>query len=214
MTSLESLVKRGIDMAVSAGLLIVLSPPLIVIAAIVRVAFGRPVLFTQLRPGLRGDLFTIFKFRTMTNDHDDQGRLRPDEERLNRIGRFLRSSSLDELPELFNVLRGEMSLVGPRPLLVEYLDRYNPRQALRHRVRPGITGWCQVNGRNALSWEDKLELDSWYVEHWNLWLDLRILFATVKAVASRRGISGHGHATMPPFLGPVVDQSGQARQLV
>jgi lipopolysaccharide/colanic/teichoic acid biosynthesis glycosyltransferase len=194
-------VKRAIDIAGAAVGLIVLSPVIAAVAVLVRVRMGRPVLFRQERPGRHGHLFTVYKFRTMTDDRDDEGQLLPDEQRITRMGWFLRSTSLDELPELVNVLVGDMSLVGPRPLMVEYLDRYTPRQALRLEFRPGITGWCQVNGRNSGSWDDKLELDAWYAENWSVALDLRILASTVKAVARREGIANEGHATMPAFLG-------------
>lgn len=196
------MLKRTVDVVVAGVVLIVLSPVLLLIAALVRVLLGRPVFFAQERPGLHGDLFTIYKFRTMTVARDQDGALLPDGQRLTHLGRFLRSTSLDELPELLNVLRGDMSLVGPRPLLPDYLDRYSPRQALRHDVRPGLTGWSQVKGRNSLNWDEKLELDAWYVEHRGFVLDLRILAATIGAVLSRRGIANHGHATMPPFPGP------------
>jgi lipopolysaccharide/colanic/teichoic acid biosynthesis glycosyltransferase len=199
-------VKRVLDVVGAGCALIVLSPVLGVVAVLVRVLLGRPVLFAQDRPGLHDQIFTIHKFRTMTDNRDEHGHLRPDEQRLTGLGRFLRSTSVDELPELFNVLCGDMSLVGPRPLMVDYLDRYTARQAIRHDVRPGLTGWCQIKGRNSPSWDDKLELDAWYVEHWSLLLDLRILMATVKAVLFREGITNEGHATMPPFLGSLVEQ--------
>jgi len=194
-------VKRSLDFVVSLAGLVLLSPLLLVLAIMVRVFIGHPVLFTQVRPGLGGRLFRIFKFRTMTNRRDERGELLPDAQRLTRFGRFLRASSLDELPELFNVLKGDMSLVGPRPLLIEYLDRYTPEQARRHEVRPGITGWAQVNGRNALSWEEKFALDVWYVDHRSLSLDLKILWKTLVSVVRREGISSEGHATMPVFMG-------------
>jgi len=194
-------VKRVLDIAVSLVGLILLSPLLLVLALLVGVMIGNPVLFTQVRPGLGGRLFRIFKFRTMTNKRDERGELLPDEQRLTRLGRFLRASSLDELPELFNVLKGDMSFVGPRPLLIEYLDRYSPEQARRHEVRPGITGWAQVNGRNALSWEEKFALDVWYVDHQSFLLDLKILWKTLVSVVRREGISSEGHATMPVFMG-------------
>jgi lipopolysaccharide/colanic/teichoic acid biosynthesis glycosyltransferase len=162
---------------------------------------GRPVLFRQLRPGLHGEPFEMIKLRTMRDAVDRSGRPLPDAERLTPIGRFLRASSLDELPELWNVLRGEMSLVGPRPLLVRYLPRYSPEQARRHAVRPGVTGWAQVNGRNAADWETKFQLDVWYVDHWSLALDLKILARTILAVLRRDGISAPGDATMPEFQG-------------
>ncbi|MBE3584482.1 MAG: sugar transferase [Limnochordaceae bacterium] len=204
---MNRLAKRGLDIIGAVIGLALLSPLLLVIAAVVRVALGRPVLFRQIRPGLQGKPFTLYKFRTMRDVCDAAGRLLPDEERLTRFGRFLRSTSLDELPELFNVLRGNMSLVGPRPLLMEYLNRYTPEQARRHEVKPGITGWAQVNGRNSLSWEDKFRLDVWYVDHWNLWLDLKILCITVLKVFRREGISAPGSATMPEYR-PDLDHPG------
>lgn len=166
----------------------------------------RPILFHQLRAGLYGRPFWLYKFRTMTDARDSNGRLLPDEQRLTRFGRWLRSTSLDELPELWNVLKGDMSLVGPRPLLVEYLDRYSPEQARRHEMKPGLTGWAQVNGRNALSWEEKFRLDVWYVDNWSIWLDFKILWLTLVKVLTRDGISAHGHATMPEFKGSAVQQ--------
>ncbi len=193
--------KRVIDVVGAGGGLVVLSPLLAVLAVAVRTRLGRPVLFTQLRTGLDGRLFRIYKFRSMTVARDADGTLLPDGERITPFGRFLRSSSLDELPELLNVVKGDMSLVGPRPLLPEYLGLYSERQRRRLEMRPGITGWCQVKGRNSLSWDDKLELDAWYVEHWSLALDLRILAATVRAVLRREGISADGEVTMPIFRG-------------
>jgi len=193
--------KRTFDLLVSLILLILLSPLLLVIAVLVRIKLGRPVLFSQERPGLHGKLFRLFKFRTMRDLRGPEGRLLPDDERLTKFGRFLRASSLDELPELFNVLKGEMSLVGPRPLLVAYLERYTPEQARRHEVLPGITGWAQVNGRNALSWEAKFKLDVWYVDNRSFWLDLKILFLTVWKALKREGISAPGSATAPEFMG-------------
>jgi sugar transferase EpsL len=176
-------------------------PLLAVLALLVRIRLGSPVFFRQDRPGLGGRIFPLRKFRTMTDARDAHGQLLPDADRLVPFGRWLRSTSLDEIPEMFNVLRGEMSLVGPRPLLVRYLDRYTPEQARRHEVPPGITGWAQVQGRNALSWEDKFRLDVWYVDHASLALDLRILFLTVARVWQREGIAAQGHATMPEFEG-------------
>jgi len=193
--------KRAFDLVVSLLALILLSPLLGLLALLVRLRLGAPVLFRQLRPGLHGQPFTLYKFRTMTDARDAQGALLPDAERLTPLGRFLRSTSLDELPELFNVLKGEMSLVGPRPLLMEYLPRYTPEQLRRHEVRPGITGWAQVNGRNALSWEEKFALDVWYVEHHSFWLDLKILWLTLVKTLRREGIAAEGHATMPKFMG-------------
>ena len=174
-------------------------PVLAVVAALVRWKLGSPVFFRQQRPGYHERIFALIKFRTMTDARDAAGQLLSDAARLTPFGRWLRATSLDELPELLNVLRGEMSLVGPRPLLVEYLPRYEPEQRRRHEVRPGLTGWCQVNGRNALSWEQKFALDVWYVDHETLWLDLKILFMTVGQVLFRKGISASDHATMPEF---------------
>jgi lipopolysaccharide/colanic/teichoic acid biosynthesis glycosyltransferase len=194
-------VKRFLDLvAVVAGSLVWI-PLLAVLAALVRLRLGRPVFFRQTRPGRDGKPFALIKFRTMTDERDADGRLRPDADRLTPFGRWLRATSLDELPELLNVLRGEMSLVGPRPLLTQYLDRYTPEQARRHEVRPGLTGWAQVNGRNALSWEAKFALDVWYVDHRSLRLDLEILARTVGQVLRREGINATGEATMPEFLG-------------
>ena len=195
------IVKRVFDLVVAAVAGIVLSPLLVLLAVMVRGKLGRPVLFTQERPGLHGRPFTLLKFRTMTNERGSDGALLPDDERLPPFGRFLRSTSLDELPELWNVIRGDMSLVGPRPLLMAYLDRYSPRQARRHEVRPGITGWGQVNGRNAPSWQERLEMDVWYVENRTFWLDFRILLRTIVAVVRRDGVTADGHATVPYFPG-------------
>ena len=193
--------KRLFDIFVSAGALIVLSPLMVCLALLIRVKLGAPVLFSQVRPGLNTVPFRMYKFRSMTNARDAHGSLLPDAERLTPFGKFLRASSLDELPELFNILRGDMSLVGPRPLLMEYLPLYSARQARRHEVRPGLTGWAQVNGRNALSWDEKFELDVWYVENRSFALDLKILWLTMLTVIRRKGISSDGHATMPPFTG-------------
>jgi lipopolysaccharide/colanic/teichoic acid biosynthesis glycosyltransferase len=193
--------KRLFDFTVAFFALLVLALPLLVLAWLIRRKLGSPVLFKQVRPGLRGQPFTMVKFRTMTDERAPDSALLPDAQRLTPFGRFLRASSLDELPELWNVLKGEMSLVGPRPLLMEYLSLYTPEQARRHEVRPGITGWAQVNGRNAISWEDKFALDVWYVDHRSLWLDVRILWMTVKKVLVRDGISAAGEATMPRFTG-------------
>lgn len=193
--------KRIFDLLLAALGLVILSPILLLAALLVRIYHGSPVIFTQKRPGFKGTPFHIYKFRTMTDARDKDGNLRPDSERLTRLGRFLRASSLDELPELFNVLRGEMSIVGPRPLLMQYLARYNPEQARRHDALPGITGWAQVNGRNAITWEDKFRLDVWYVDHWSLWLDIQIIFLTVWKVFKREGISQPGHATAEEFMG-------------
>ena len=193
--------KRLFDMAAVVLSAWVWLPLLAVVAVLVRVKLGRPVFFQQERPGLGGKIFRMVKFRTMTDERDATGALLPDTVRLVPFGRWLRASSLDELPELLNVLKGEMSLVGPRPLLVRYLDRYSPEQARRHAVRPGITGWAQVNGRNAISWEEKLRLDVWYVDKRTFWLDLKILWLTLRKVLWREGISAVGDATMPEFMG-------------
>jgi lipopolysaccharide/colanic/teichoic acid biosynthesis glycosyltransferase len=195
------LLKRLFDLVLTIPGLVLISPLLLLLALLVWLYHGWPVLFRQPRPGYRGQPFEIYKFRTMTDARDPQGSLLPDSQRLTRLGRFLRSTSLDELPELFNVLRGEMSLVGPRPLLMQYLERYSPEQARRHHVLPGITGWAQVNGRNALTWEDKFRLDVWYVDHWSLGLDLKILFLTFWKWSRREGISQPGHATAEEFKG-------------
>ena len=198
---MRGIVKRIFDIVVSLLALLALSPLLAVLALQVRRKLGRPGLFRQSRPGLHERSFEIRKFRTMTDDRDTDGNLLADSERLLSFGRFLRSTSLDELPELWNVLKGEMSLVGPRPLLMEYLDLYSEEQARRHEVRPGITGWAQVNGRNALTWEEKFDLDVWYVDNHSLWLDLKILILTIARVFKREGVSQEGHATMERFQG-------------
>ena len=177
------------------------SPVLVIVAVLVRARLGSPVLFAQERPGLHGEVFRLYKFRTMQDLRGLDGQVLPDRDRLTRLGRFLRATSLDELPELYNVLRGDMSLVGPRPLLVEYLDRYTPDQRRRHDVRPGLTGWAQVNGRNDLSWEEKFELDVWYVDNWTLRLDTIIVAKTVVNVLRARGINQSGHATVDHFAG-------------
>lgn len=193
--------KRLFDIVVSAGALLVLALPLLVVIWMVRRKLGSPVFFTQVRPGRHGKPFKMVKFRSMTSERGPDGELLPDVVRLAPFGRFLRATSLDELPELWNVLKGDMSLVGPRPLLMEYLPLYSPEQARRHEVRPGITGWAQVNGRNAISWEDKFKLDVWYVDHRSLRLDIKILWLTVKKVLVREGISAAGEATMGKFTG-------------
>jgi len=195
----QAYLKRVFDVVVSATALVVLAPVMGLIALAVWRTMGRPVLFRQVRPGLHGKPFIMYKFRTMRDLRDAEGKLLPDEARLTPFGRWLRSTSLDELPELLNVLRGEMSLVGPRPLLMEYLDRYTPEQARRHEVKPGITGWAQIHGRNNLSWDERFKLDVWYVDNWSLWLDLKILWRTLWMVLRREGISAQGHATMPRF---------------
>ena len=193
--------KRFFDFSASLAALLLLSPVLLLLALLVGVKLGSPVFFTQTRPGLHGQPFQMIKFRTMTNACREDGSLLPDVERLTRFCRFLRSTSLDELPELWNVLKGEMSLVGPRPLLMEYLPLYSPEQARRHEVKPGITGWAQVNGRNAISWEDKFQLDVRYVDHQSFWLDLKILLLTIKNVIYRQDINAAGDTAMPLFPG-------------
>ncbi len=193
--------KRVLDILGSLIGLILFSPFMGGVALLLRLTMGPPVLFRQQRPGLHGKPFTLYKFRTMTDARDAQGNLLPDEQRLTRLGRFLRSTSLDELPELWNVLKGDMSLVGPRPLLMEYLPLYTPEQFRRHEVRPGITGWAQIHGRNALSWEERFALDVWYVDHVSLGLDLKILALTLWKVLTREGISHPGSDTMPKFTG-------------
>jgi len=197
----QAYLKRVFDIVVSAVALTVLAPVMGLIALLVWRTMGRPVLFRQARPGLHGKPFVMYKFRTMRDLRDAEGKLLPNEARLTPFGRWLRSTSLDELPELLNVLRGEMSLVGPRPLLMEYLDRYTPEQARRHEVKPGITGWAQIHGRNNLSWDERFKLDVWYVDNWSLWLDVKILWRTLWMVLRREGISAQGHATMPEFRG-------------
>jgi lipopolysaccharide/colanic/teichoic acid biosynthesis glycosyltransferase len=201
------MLKRTFDFLLSFAALLLLLPFLLFLALLVRMNLGTPIFFIQNRPGLHGKAFKVVKFRTMTHASDASGGLLPDAERLTRFGRFLRATSLDELPELWNVLVGDMSLVGPRPLLMEYLPIYSPEQARRHQVRPGITGWAQVNGRNALSWEDKFLLDVWYVDNRSFWLDLRIIYLTVKIVLARDGISAKGDATMPRFTGAHTEAS-------
>jgi lipopolysaccharide/colanic/teichoic acid biosynthesis glycosyltransferase len=195
------LLKVMLDRLAAAVGLLLLAPILGLVALVIRLRMGSPVLFRQQRPGLGGRPFRVAKFRTMLDARDRQGRLLPDESRLTKLGRFLRATSLDELPQLWNVLAGDLSLVGPRPLLLQYLPRYSPEQARRHDVLPGITGWAQVNGRNAISWEEKFSLDVWYVDHWSLALDLKILTLTLLSVVKRSGISREGHATMPEFMG-------------
>lgn len=199
--------KRLLDVTLATLVLLLFSIPLVVLALLIRICLGSPVFFRQPRPGLHGKPFRMLKFRTMTDARDEQGNLLPDAQRLTPFGRWLRATSLDELPELWNVLQGDMSLIGPRPLLMEYLPLYTPKQFRRHEVRPGITGWAQVNGRNAVSWKEKFELDVWYVDNCSLWLDLKILFLTVKKVLARDGINAAGEATMPKFTGSVEKKS-------
>ena len=193
--------KRILDLALTVLGLLVLSPLFLILIILVGVNFGTPIIFRQMRPGYRGKPFWIYKFRTMTNARDAKGNFLPDDQRLTRLGKFLRAASLDELPELFNVLRGEMSIVGPRPLLMQYMERYSPEQARRHAVLPGITGWAQVNGRNALTWEEKFSLDVWYVNHWSFGLDIRIIFQTIVKTLRQEGINQPGQATAEEFMG-------------
>ena len=196
--------KRLFDFIAAFVTLLCLSPVLLVVSCLIAINMGWPVLFKQARPGLNEKIFFLRKFRTMSDAKDGKGVLLEDDKRITGFGHFLRNSSIDELPGLWSVLVGDMSLVGPRPLLVEYLERYSPEQARRHTVKPGITGWAQVNGRNAISWEDKFRLDVWYVDHQSFWLDIKIIFLTVKKVFFKEGISQQGHATMPVFMGTQV----------
>ena len=204
-------IKRNMDFIVSAIALFLLVPLMALVAGLIFFKMGSPVLFTQERPGLGGRPFRVYKFRTMSVASDENGHYLPDGQRLTALGVLLRKLSVDELPQLFNVLKGDMSLVGPRPLLMEYLPLYSPEQARRHEVRPGITGWAQVNGRNAISWVDKFALDVWYVDHRSLWLDMRILWLTVRKVLVRDGISAAGEATMPAFTGTMPVQREDLR---
>lgn len=203
---LQLKLKRVFDVVIALLGILLLAPVMACIAFFVLIAMGPPVLFRQERAGKDGKPFILYKFRTMLDLKDERGQPLPDEERLTPLGKFLRSTSLDELPELWNVLKGDMSLVGPRPLPVRYLERYTREQNRRHEVKPGITGWAQVNGRNALSWEEKFRYDVWYVDNWNLWLDLKILALTIFKVLKREGISAAGHATMPEFMGGKDEQ--------
>ena len=202
--------KRPIDFVLSLGAIIILSPILLLIALLVRIKLGSPVIFKQQRPGMNEKIFTLYKFRTMTDERDEKGELLPDEMRLTDFGKFLRASSLDELPELFNILKGDMSIVGPRPLLIEYLPLYSAHQRRRHEVRPGLTGWAQVNGRNAISWEEKFNYDVEYVDNLSFFLDVKIIFLTIMKVLKREGINQEGRATMEPFRGS--QQAGQLHE--
>jgi len=201
-------VKKLFDCGAALCGLVVFSPVFIGASLLVCLSMGRPLVFRQQRPGRFGKPFILFKFRTMSERRDTSGKLLPDADRLTRIGRLLRATSLDELPQLWNVIRGDISLVGPRPLLMEYLSRYSAEQARRHDVLPGITGWAQVNGRNALTWDQKFDLDVWYVDHQSLWLDIKILWLTLLKVLHREGISQRGHATMPEFMGSQPSHHG------
>lgn len=198
---MKTAVKRMFDIFFSSVLIVILSPVLAILYMLILAILGTPVLFRQERPGLRGKIFTMYKFRSMVDLKDVKGNQLHDSERLTGFGKMLRKTSLDELPELFNILKGDMSFVGPRPLLVRYLNRYTREQARRHEVRPGLTGWAQINGRNAISWEEKFRLDVWYVDHWTLWLDLKILCLTFVKVFKREGVSADGHVTMEEFWG-------------
>ncbi len=193
--------KRLMDLVITVPGLVLVSPFMLVIAVVIWITMGRPIFFRQMRPGRHGRPFTVYKFRTMTEARDEHGTLLEDAGRLTRVGRILRSLSLDDLPNLFNVVRGEMSLIGPRPLLMQYLERYTPEQARRHEVLPGIAGWAQIHGRNVLSWEEKFRLDVWYVDHWSLALDLKILFIALWKVIKREGINQPGQATAEEFMG-------------
>ena len=197
----RNLGKRMLDLVVIVPVAIGVCPLMLLVSLMIRLKLGSPVIFRQPRAGLNGSVFTVYKYRTMTNATDENGELLPDDERLPPFGRLLRRLSLDELPQIWNVLRGDMGLVGPRPLLTEYLNRYSPIQARRHEVTPGVTGWAQVNGRNTLSWEDRFEMDVWYVDNGNLWLDLKILWRTFTNVVRRKDVSAAGHVTMPKFTG-------------
>jgi lipopolysaccharide/colanic/teichoic acid biosynthesis glycosyltransferase len=193
--------KRIFDLLLSVVGVVLILPFILLLTILVRIIHGAPVIFRQVRPGYRSEPFTMYKYRSMTDARDADGNLLPDEERLTPFGKILRSTSMDELPELYNILRGEMSLVGPRPLLMQYLGRYTPEQARRHEVLPGMTGWAQINGRNNVSWEDKFALDVWYVDHWSLWLDIKILLLTPLKVFKSEGISEPGNATAREFMG-------------
>ncbi len=195
------IVKRILDLSLTIPAIVILSPVLLILSLLVWLNYGTPIIFRQRRAGYRSEPFWIYKFRTMTDSRDESQNLLPDELRLTRLGRLLRSTSLDELPELFNVLRGEMSIVGPRPLFLHYLERYSPEQARRHAVLPGITGWAQVNGRNALTWKEKFTLDVWYVDHWSFLLDIRIIFLTLIKALRQEGINQPGQATAEEFMG-------------
>ena len=199
----KSFLKRSLELILTFLILLFLTPIYFLVALLVLVNIGSPIFFKQSRPGLNGKVFNIFKFRTMTNEHDNNGILLPDKDRITKFGQFLRSTSLDELPSLWSVLNGDMSLIGPRPLLVEYLPLYSKKQARRHEVRPGVTGWAQVNGRNAISWDEKFEMDVWYVDNQSFLLDIKILWLTLKKVIKRDGISHNNHVTMDKFKGNI-----------
>jgi lipopolysaccharide/colanic/teichoic acid biosynthesis glycosyltransferase len=201
--------KRMFDIFFSMIALIIFAPVILLVALVINMSMGRPIFFRQIRPGLNGKAFSIYKFRTMTGERDEKGNLLPDSKRLSSLGKFLRSTSLDELPELLNVLKGEMSLVGPRPLLMQYLDRYTFQQARRHEMKPGITGWAQINGRNAITWEQKFEYDVWYVNHQSMRLDFKIMVITILKIIKREGINQPGQATAEEF-NPQITRKGSA----
>lgn len=207
---MKHFLKRLFDFSAALIVLILLLPVLLIIAVIVRLKLGSPVIFKQQRPGLHGEAFFMYKFRTMTDEKDSEGNLLPDDQRLPRFGAMLRSTSLDELPEFLCVLKGDLSIVGPRPLMMKYLPRYTPQQTRRHEVKPGITGWAQVNGRNNASWEEKFEFDVWYVDNWDLWLDFKILLKTVAQVVLRKDINQEGQATAEEFMG--TEQQSQMKR--
>ena len=211
---IQLVIKRLGDIVISTTCLLFVSPVFAILAVLVRLKLGTPVLFCQQRPGLHGQPFVIFKFRTMTNACDADGKLLPDSERLPPFGGFLRSTSLDELPELINVFVGKMSLVGPRPLMMKYLGRYTAEQARRHEVKPGITGWAQINGRNTATWEDKFRLDVWYVDNWSLWLDTKILLRSVLAVLKRENVTQDGRATVDEFMGTEATSRSDSENVV
>ena len=209
---MSAIAKRALDLLLGTSALILSAPVQAVAMTIVRITDGSPVLFKQIRPGYKGRPFTLYKLRTMRNLPNEDSTFASDAARLTHVGRVLRKLSIDELPQLWNVIRGDISLVGPRPLLMQYLDRYTPEQARRHDVKPGITGWAQVNGRNAISWEEKFKLDTWYVDHHSLWLDLRILALTATRVLRRQGVSQQGHVSMPEFMGSCKSTNGSERE--
>lgn len=211
MRKFQFFVKRVFDIVLALGLIILLSPVFVLLYVLVYINLGSPVIFKQVRPGKNGKLFTMYKFRSMIDKRDSNGNLLEDKDRLNSFGMKLRATSLDELPQLVNILKGEMSFIGPRPLLVEYLPLYTERQKKRHDVLPGITGWSQINGRNDLSWDEKFELDIWYVENYSLWLDMKIFFVTLIKVLKREGISQEGHVTMEKFKGKENDIEFQSQ---
>jgi lipopolysaccharide/colanic/teichoic acid biosynthesis glycosyltransferase len=203
--------KRIFDLLISTLALLILSPLLLIITMVIFLSSGKAILFRQSRPGYKGRPFTIYKFRTMIDEFDSEGKLLPDEERVNKFGNFLRATSLDELPELFNIFKGDMSIVGPRPLLMQYLSRYTPEQARRHDVLPGMTGWAQINGRNAITWEDKFMYDVWYVDNWSFWFDMKIIAETIWKVLKQEGINEPGHISATEFMGSEKDDKANGK---